>query len=140
MTPLYNRFDTDREVLMSFPGDRAVPSWSSALADRLKPAGFGVVRAFGDHDAISRVEEGGLAAAVLTDQHQGTALSLVRIIRSINDRLPCYMVTDSASPQVLQAAFSLRVTSVHTQPIDGSALALSLIRALVGPDADTECE
>ena len=83
-------------------------------------------RAHTGPDTILRVEQGGLGAAVICADHARIdGLSVLRIIRSIDMELPCWLVTKDTTRQTLQTALSLRVTSVVTHPDRVSALTLA---------------
>ncbi len=58
-------------------------------------------------------------------------LSLLRVIRSIDDELPCWLVTPDPCRRTLQAASSLRVTGVMGYPIEVQELTLALRKLLV---------
>ena len=98
----------------------------------LRPRGLGLYRTSSGSETISRVERGGLAAVVLiADERRIHGLSLLSIIRSIDDDLPCCLVTSDIRRSTLQMALSLRATSVMTYPIAGGELSLVLQKLLV---------
>ncbi len=97
------------------------------------PLGLLACRVHTRLEAVQRVEGGGLSGAVLvTDDRSIDGLSLLRIIRSIDLELPCWLVADDADRRTLQEAFALRVTSVLTHRIGAGALTSALRRRLVG--------
>lgn len=124
------------DVLVSIWQTSDEPHWLRAVGKALSSAGLCVLRAqFGD-ETIRRVEGGGLAAAVVVaDQVRSDGISLLRIIRSIDVRLPCWLVVPRTTRQVLEAALALQVTSVMTHPVEVDELALGLTRVL-GRGAD----
>ena len=107
-------------------------------ADELfRSSGLVACRVHTGPDTIRRVERGGLAAAVVCgDRGQIDGLSLLRIIRSIDEELPCWLVIRDATRQTLEAALALRVTSVLTHPVEVGELILALRRVLFGTVAD----
>lgn len=120
------------EVLWSYgdPCDR--PTWLGDVDLALRSSGFVSCRAHSGPDTIKRVEQGGLAGAILiADQTRIHGLSLLRIIRSIDLELPCWLVTPEASRQVLEAALALHVTSVITYPVEVNELTLGLRKHLM---------
>ena len=124
----------NREVLFSHSLLRSRPRWLGEVEDGLRPSGFVVCRTHSGPDTIRRVEQGGLGAAVLiADGAQIDGLSILRIIRSIDAELPCWLVTTDTTRQLLEAALSLHVTSVMTQPVEVNRLTLALKRVLINP-------
>jgi len=121
-----------RQVLFAHgqPGDHS--HWLIELDEMLKPRGLELYRTSSGPETIRRVERGGLAAAVLiADERQIRGLSLLSIIRSIDDNLPCCLVTTDIGRSSLQIALSLRATSVMTLPIEGGELSMALQKLLV---------
>ena len=91
-------------------------------------------RAHSGPDTIRRVEEGGLTAAILVeDQRQIDGLSLLRIIRSFDLTLPCWLVTENATRRTLEVALALRAISVLTHPVDLTELTRELERLSSDP-------
>lgn len=120
------------EVLVSCVATPAPASWVQVVDDLLRPDGFLVWRAWSEDAAIERVERGGLAAAVLAGTEQGRdAISLLRIIRSIDRALPCWLVTTDATRQTLEAALDLRAVSVIHGPVEPHSLTVTLKRTLM---------
>lgn len=73
-----------------------------------------------------------MAAAVLVaDERDIDGLSLLRIIRGIDEVLPCWLVTEMATRQTLQMALSLRAMSVFVSPFDPGELWFA-VRRIVG--------
>ncbi|MFQ5462169.1 MAG: hypothetical protein ACE5E5_06025 [Phycisphaerae bacterium] len=107
------------------------------VACSLESVRLTVCRTHTGKDTIARVEQGGLSAAVVCGDDVGMdGLSVLRIIRSIDDVLPCWLVTTRPSRQVLEAALALRVTSVITHPLDEEDLLGALRRVLMDPIND----
>lgn len=72
-------------------------------------AGLAAVRVRTRAQAVSCVERGGLAAAVLAEGgREIDPMSLLRSIRSIDEALPCLLLAAEFSRQALQQAMSLR--------------------------------
>lgn len=119
------------DVLVSFWRASAEPDWLRAVGEALSSSGLCVARAQFGEETIRRVESGGLAAAVVVaDQVRSDGISLLRIIRSIDVDLPCWLVLPRTTRQVLEAALALHVTSVMTHPVEVNELALGLTRVL----------
>jgi CheY-like chemotaxis protein len=119
-------------LLLSYGRHQDVARWMCGVDELLKPSGVVVCRTHTGPDTIQRVEQGGLAAAVVCADHaQIDGLSLLRIIRSIDVELPCWLVTKTATRPTLQAALSLRVISVITHPDKVDTLTLALRKVLV---------
>lgn len=122
----------DRTLLLAHSRRDFGPPWISQAGVTLTPQGWRVHRTHNRSDTIARVEEGGLAAAVLiADQCDIDGLSLVQIIRSIDEQLPCWLVTESPTRQTLQQALTLRVTSVISRPAELDGLVVALQRLLM---------
>ncbi len=129
---------TSSDVLVSFWRTGDEPHWLRAVGQALSPVGLCVLRAQFGEETIRRVEGGGLAAAVVVaDQTRSDGISLLRIIRSIDLKLPCWLVVPRTTRQVLEAALALQVTSVMTHPVEVDELALGLTRVL-GRGADPD--
>ncbi len=121
-----------RQVLFAHGESGDHSPWMIELHEMLEPRGLELFRTSSGSETISRVERGGLAAAVLiADERQIHGLSLLSIIRSIDDDLPCCLVTTDIGRSSLQTALSLRATSVMTWPIEGGDLSLALQKLLV---------
>ena len=122
-------------VLLSHALPCEGPRWLREVGDELRPSGFVFCRAHSGPDTVRRVEQGRLAAAILVeDRLQIDGLSLLRIIRSIDMKLPCWLVTENATRRTLEIALSLSVAGVMTQPIDVTVLAQALRKLLSDPD------
>lgn len=107
------------------------------VAAELPATGFRWCRLPTGPDVVTRVERGGLAAALFVDDRTaGEGLSLLRIIRSIDRDLPCWFITPMASRQILEAALSLRVISVMTYPVEVTEITLGLRKVFGVPGAN----
>ena len=121
-----------RRVLLSYGRQQDVACWVCGVDDLLRPAGVLVCRAHTRPDTIRRIEQGGLGAAVVcADSAPIDGLPVLRIIRSIDVELPCWLVTKEMTRQTYQTALSLSVTSVITHPDRVGDLTLALRRVLV---------
>jgi len=119
------------QVLLAMRDSTMVPSWVNEVHGRLRLAGLSVYRAYPGLDCIERLQRGGVAAAVLwAEADPGDGLGMLRMIRSVDLNLPCWLVLEDATPGTLRAAFALRARSVMTQPVDVGALSFSLTRTL----------
>lgn len=122
-----------REVLVSHDVLGGGPRWVAEVEDRLRPTGLVVRRVFTGLDTIRRVEVGGLAAAVLVaDGARIDGLSILRVIRTIDAGLPCWLVTGDTTRRILEEALALHVTSVMAPPVEADRLTMSLKKALIG--------
>jgi CheY-like chemotaxis protein len=111
------RETSPHRVLLSCGHRQDVARWVFGVDDLLRPSGVLVRRAHTGPDTIRCIEEGGLGAAVVcADAARIDALSVLRIIRSIDLELPCWLVTKDTTRQTFQTALSLKVTSVITHP------------------------
>ena len=120
-----------RNVLVARGRGGDVSQWFDEVEARFQPVGLTVVRVHTSPEAVRRVEEGGLAGAVLvTDQRRIDGLSLLRIIRSIDERLPCWLVTSDTTRHTLQTALALRATSVIHDTAGVVELSLALRNVL----------
>jgi len=123
---------TDPTVLLAYSRRDFGPPWIGEAGTALGSGEWRVHRTHTGRETIARVEQGGLAAAVLVaDQCDIDGMSLVQIIRSIDEQLPCWLVTESPTRQVLQQALTLRVTSVISHPTEFDGLVIALQRLLV---------
>ncbi len=116
-----------RELLLAQRRSAIRPQWFGALEAVLNPGSLDVCPAYSAPDTIRRVEQGGLAAALLVaDDESIDPLSLLRIIRSIDAVLPCCLVTTEATKAMLQSAFLLNAMSVvtHAASVDEMTLVL----------------
>ncbi len=122
----------DQEVLISHRRQGGGFCWLDEVETFLRPSGLRVCRVHTRAEAICRVERGGLAAAVVIgDGRHIDGLSLLRVIRSIDVDLPCWLVTDDPRRATLEAALSLRVMSVFAHPVEVGDLTSALERLLV---------
>ncbi len=120
-------FNERRELLLAKGRSSVRPRWFAALDAVLHPGSLDVCPAYSAPDTISRVSQGGLAAALLVaDDEFIDPLSLLRIIRSIDTALPCCLVTTEATKTMLQSAFLLNAMSVvtHAASVDEMTLVL----------------
>jgi len=128
------QLDSSREVLFSHDVLGRGTRWLFEIEDRLRPTGLVVSRADTGQETFRRVERGGLAAAVLIADAVGIdGLSILRVIRTIDQGLPCWLVTGDTTRRTLEAALSLGVTSVMSPPVEVERLTLSLKRTLIRP-------
>ncbi len=123
---------TDRTLLLAHSRRAAGADWLVEAGAAIKPEGWVLHRTHTGAETIARVEEGGLSAAVLiADQSQIDGMSLLRIIRSIDLHLPCWLVAESPTRQMLEQALTLRATSVISQPAEMDGLVITLERLLL---------
>jgi hypothetical protein len=124
-----------RRVLLAhqaWPRDRR---WYGDIDEAFAPVGLLACRAHTGGEAVRCVEQGGLAGAVLvSDERHIDGLSILRIIRSIDDRLPCWLVADGLTRWTLQEALALRVASVIVASVAPDELAVTLRKRLAGPN------
>jgi CheY-like chemotaxis protein len=131
MSVCQNR-EMGNEVLVAYQSLPVGPRWLGEMDQAFKPVGMTICRAHTTPAAIARVELGGLAAAVLiADLWEIDGLALLRIIRSIDGHLPCWLITDDPTRSTLEAALALRATCVMNHPPTAGELALVLRRRLL---------
>lgn len=107
------RLEPAGEVLLAHRRFGDEIRWCDELESTLRRARLSFFRAHSGREVVRRVERGGLAAAVLVgDEREIDGLSILRIVRSIDAALPCWLVMRRMSRHTLQTAFSLRVSSV----------------------------
>ena len=124
-----------RRILFAFGEQGVGPRWMGDIDAAFGPTGLVVCPAHSGPETIRRIEEGGLSAAVVVeDQRTIDGLSLLRIIRSIDHVLPCWLLTEDIRRTTLEAALSLHVTSVLTSSIGPGELAATLCRRLLGSE------
>lgn len=122
-----------RAVLLAHERCAITPSWIDEMETALEPVGMFVRQAHSHQEAVQCVERGGLAAAVLiAGGRRIDGLSILRIIRSIDSDLPCWLVAERTDRSMLQEALSLRVTSVIAQPAKVVDITRAL-RRVIGP-------
>jgi CheY-like chemotaxis protein len=128
-----------RRILLAF-GEQAIgPRWLGGIDAAFEPNGLIACPTHTGMETIRRVEEGGLSAAVVVeDQRTIDGLTLLRIIRSIDRALPCWLLTEDTRRSTLETALSLQVTSVLTASIRPSELADTLWRRLQFGRGDLE--
>lgn len=102
----------------------------------LSPTGAIICRARSCREAICRVEEGVSAAVLLEEAGPSSTpdvFALLRIIRSLDAVLPCWLVTRVADRRCVQRAFELRVQSIIEYPTGVGELLAGLQRVLRDP-------
>ena len=132
-------FVPKRRILFAF-GEQVVGSrWLGHIDAAFEPTGLIVCPARTGPETIRCVEEGGLSAAVVVeDQRAIDGLSLLRIIRSIDRVLPCWLLTEDTRRTTLETALALQVTSVLTSSIGPGELAATLCRRLLTADGGSD--
>jgi DNA-binding response OmpR family regulator len=76
---------------------------------------------------VDFVRRGGIDVAVLGFDPPSDGLATLRLIRVVNQLLPCMMVAREVSTLLLRQALTLGVSSVLTEPID-----MQFMTALIG--------
>ncbi len=123
-----------RTVLLSDTQCGTGSSWVGGLDEALRPCGLTLFRANTRAAALDTVEKGGLAAAILIDDRPRVdGLTLLRLIRSIDLILPCWLVTAKATRRTLEAALNLSVCGVVETPTDVMEFTRTLARYLDDP-------
>lgn len=126
-----------REVLVSHGRPVCGPRWLRDLGDELRPVGVVLTHTHSGPDTICRIEHGGLSGAILVGDQRGIdGLSILRIIRSIDVDLPCWLVAERTTPRTLQTALSLGARSVITYPVEVRELTLALSKVLMDPNPE----
>jgi CheY-like chemotaxis protein len=126
-----------RRILFAFGEHVVGPRWMGDIDAAFEPTGLVICPAHSGPETIRRIEEGGLSAAVvLEDQRSIDGLSLLRIIRSIDRVLPCWLLTGDTRRATLETALALHVTSVLTSSIGPGELAATLCRRLLCADGE----
>ena len=121
-----------RAVLIAHDPSAEGLEWIDEVRSVLEPDGLLVRRTHSAEDTARCVERGGLAAAVLVaGGGRMNGLSVLRIVRSIDVVLPCWLVALRTDRSTLQAALALRVTSVIAQPAEAMDIARALRTVIV---------
>lgn len=124
-----------RRVMLASAGIGWDRQWLSDIDAAFAPKGLVACRVQGGDQALQCVQQGGLAAAVFwTERRWGDGLTLLRIVRSIDGQLPCWLVGDDASRWALQEALSLRVTSILARRVGPDELTELLQRRIARAD------
>jgi len=111
-----------RQVLVS-QSRRAPAGWVDGLTERLRPRGIEVRRAFDGPQSIRIVETGTIDLAVLSaDLPRMDGLSVLRIIRSIDEALPCVFVAAKPTRRLLEQALALHAFTVLSAPVDAATV------------------
>ncbi len=104
------------------------------MDEAFRPCGLTLFRADPRAAALNTVEKGGLAGAILIDDRPRVdGLTLLRLIRSIDMILPCWLVTAKATRRTLEAALNLSVCGVMETPTDVIEFTRTLVRYLDDP-------
>ncbi len=123
-----------RTVLLSHMQHGTSASWVGGLDEAFRPCGLTLFRADTRSAALDTVEKGGLAAAILIDDRPRVdGLALLRLIRSIDMVLPCWLVTAKATRRTLEAALELSVCGVMETPTNVIEFTRTLVRYLDDP-------
>lgn len=126
-----------RRILLAFGEQGIGPRWLGGIDAAFEPNGLIVCPTHSGPETIRRIEEGGLSAAVVVeDQRTIDGLSLLRIIRSIDRVLPCWLLTEDTRRTTLETALALQVTSILTSSICPDDLAATLWRRLQNSSGD----
>lgn len=117
--------------MLAYGEEGGAPSWLHQADEAIQPLGYVLYKTRTGLETIRRIEEGGLAAAVVVeDQRAIEGLSLLRIIRSIDRDLPCWLLTHDTSRQTLESALALHVMSVFSREIEVAELVDAFRRRL----------
>ena len=112
-----------RRVLISHARPIGGDDWVTGITGYLQPRSVEVRRAFTGTEAIGLVERGGVDAAIIsTELPRMAGMTVLQIIRSLDNRLPCVVITADASKRTLQQALDLGAYSLLTLPVDLAAL------------------
>ena len=104
------------------------------MDEALRPCGLTLFRANTRAAALATVEKGGLAAAILIDDRPWIdGITLLRLIRSIDIVLPCWLVTAKATRRTLEAALNLSVCGVMETPANVIEFTRTLVKYLDDP-------
>lgn len=122
-----------REVVVWQDMLGAESRWVDDLGRAIRDDGVVLSLTDSESDTIGRVEDGGLAGAIVVVNQGGMdGLAIMRAIRAIDVDLPCWLVARTVSRSILQTALRLRVASVFTFPVEVNNFCLALQRTFVG--------
>lgn len=129
-----NQSSIQGEVLIAYEPATVLAPWIQDVDDRLRPDGLFVRHAHSTSEAVSSIEHRQPRAVVVTsDRKRFDGLSLLRIIRSRNANLPCWLVTEDTNRRLLEIALAMHVVSVLHHPVNSVELSIALKRVLLGP-------
>jgi CheY-like chemotaxis protein len=103
-----------------------------ALRDIVEPEGYPTLLASSGEEAVDIVRETPVHL-VLLDMHlpRLTGLETMELMRQVNGRLPCILVTADASAELMRRAFSARAYSVIPKPVSKNVVLYTVVRALI---------
>ena len=110
------------------------------LRDIVAPQGYRTLLASSGEEAIEIVEHEPVHV-VLLDMYMPTltGLETIRLVRQVNDLLPCILVTADAEPGLIRAALNAHAYSVIPKPVSKNVVLYTVVRALgrtYGPPGD----
>lgn len=101
------------------------------LSKVLSDAGFSVRTANTAKEALSIVDNGGVAAAIIDFRlPDGNGLDLFLELRKYDKKLPCVLITSYGSPKLREEAKELGFYAYFDKPFDNRALVDTLKKAL----------
>jgi CheY-like chemotaxis protein len=103
-----------------------------ALREIMEPEGFRTLQASSGEEALDIVQEEPVHLLLL-DVHlpRLTGLETLQLVRQLNARLPCILVTGEADERLLRQAQQAHAYSVIPKPVSKNVVLYTVVRALV---------
>jgi CheY-like chemotaxis protein len=109
-----------------------------ALREIVEPQGYRIILASSGEEAVEIVRVEPVHAALL-DMHMPTltGLDTMRLMRQINEILPCILVTADATDALIRQALNAHAYSVIPKPVNKHLVLHTVVRALDRYQAST---
>jgi two-component system chemotaxis response regulator CheY len=106
-------------------------SCREALREIMEVEGYRTLLASSGEEAVDIVHEQGVHL-VLLDMHMPrlTGLETIQLMRQVNARMPCILVTGDVNERLLRQACQVRVYSVIPKPVSRNVVLYTVVRAL----------
>jgi two-component system, response regulator PdtaR len=103
-----------------------------ALREIMEPEGYRTLLASSGEEALDIVGEE-LVHLLLLDVHlpRMTGLETLQLVRQVNARLPCILVTGDADERLMRQAAQARAYSVIPKPVSKNVVLYTVVRALL---------
>lgn len=119
------------QVLVTLPRVHVDRPWLADVDRLVAPEHIRLSEVDDDHQAVARIEAGGVDLAVLCSRGEDRGgLRTLEVVRARFSDLPCLLVAQEPTPVTLRRALELRAESVIPQPVDVPLLARLMVRIL----------
>lgn len=103
-----------------------------ALREIVEPEGYRTVLASSGEEALDIVREEQVHLVLLDMQMPTlTGLETLKLVRQINDVLPCVLVTADATENLIRQALRAHAYSVIAKPVSKNIVLYTVVRALI---------